>query len=87
MNHTATLLPDGRVFVAGGNNADGALGDTLLYDVATNTWTPATSLHVARTQHSAALLPDGRVLLAGAHQTTPAERPQRQWKSSTPPPV
>lgn len=63
---TATLLPDGRVLIAGGQ--DGAEGPRLaeLFDPHTECFTPlASPLIQARMAHSDALLPDGRILLAG----------------------
>ena len=66
--HTATLLPGGRVLVAGGHGAypgTDALGSAEIYDPATNTWTPAETLGAARAFHSATVLPGGRVLLLG----------------------
>ncbi len=63
--HSATLLPDGRVLVAGGINRDGILASAELYDPLKDTWTAAGALHEARFRHSATLLPDGRVLVAG----------------------
>jgi N-acetylneuraminic acid mutarotase len=63
-NHTATVLPDGRVLVAGG--ADTApLATARLYDPAANTWSDTGSLKLARQGQSAALLKDGDVLVAG----------------------
>ena len=70
--HTATLLPDGRVLVAGGftaptttANAQPVLGSAELYDPATDTWTRTGSMHTRRALHVAQLLADGRVLVAG----------------------
>lgn len=77
--HTATLLPDGRILVAGGTNggkADGTEGGTQLssseiYDLATDTWEKvATPLNTARTFHTATLLPGGAVLLFGGRDAT-----------------
>ena len=46
--HTATLLPNGKVLVAGGNNGHHALSSAELYDPATGTWTATGSLGTAR---------------------------------------
>lgn len=68
--HTATLLPDGRVLVTGGETI-AAAGSTELdssaeiYDPATQSWSQAGSLAKARQAHTATLLPDGRVLVVG----------------------
>ena len=65
-SHTATLLSDGRVLVAGGDT--GGLvqtADAELYDPSTGEWMPTGSLGAAKHNHSATLLPDGRVLVAG----------------------
>src|SRR5205823_2686018 len=62
--HTATLLPNGKVLVAGGNNG-AALSSTELYDPASGTWTATGSLGTARARHTATLLPSGKVLVAG----------------------
>ena len=61
--HTATLLQDGRVLVAGGFNSDN-VKTAELYDPATGTWMPTGDLNVARYGHTATLLPDGSVLIA-----------------------
>ena len=62
--HTATLLSDGRVLVAGG--FDGApLAGSELYDPASGTWALTGSLNIARSHHTATLLNDGRVLVVG----------------------
>jgi N-acetylneuraminic acid mutarotase len=67
-SHTATLLPDGRVLIAGGTGtAVGSILDSFeIFDPVTDTWTlPAETLNQARTGHTATLLPDGRVLVVG----------------------
>ena len=79
-SHSATLLPDGRVLVAGGftggltTNAQPVLNSAALYDPATNSWTPTGSLNVRRAIHMAILLPDGKVLAAGG-RTCPSGPP------------
>ncbi|CAN5787830.1 hypothetical protein BH24DEI2_BH24DEI2_08420 [soil metagenome] len=61
-SHTATLLADGRVLIAGGYDAQGNyLSSTELYDPVTNSFTPAASLNSARADHIAVSLQDGRV--------------------------
>src|SRR5450755_2384902 len=67
-SHTATLLPNGKVLVAGGVNGPGdqtATAIAELYDPASGTWTATGSLVTARYVHSATLLPNGKVLVAG----------------------
>src|ERR1051325_9478096 len=69
-SHTATLLPNGRLLVAGGRNmrvgdASGALRSVEIYDPATGKWSDAPPLNVARFDHVAVLLRDGTVLVVG----------------------
>jgi uncharacterized delta-60 repeat protein len=66
-HHTAILLPNGRVLVAGGSNEPRgtATASTELFDPATETWTPVGDLNAARVLYTATLLPDGRVLATG----------------------
>lgn len=64
--HTATLLADGRVLIAGGVDPSGAATrSTEIYDPATGTFSPTGSLGAARAGHVAVRLADGRVLVAG----------------------
>src|SRR5215831_11256327 len=62
--HTATLLPNGKVLVAGGYNGS-YLSSAELYDPGTGTWTATGSMGTARRGHTATLLPNGKVLVAG----------------------
>ncbi|MGF6508218.1 kelch repeat-containing protein [Paraburkholderia sp. 32] len=62
--HTATLLRDGKVLVAGGYRG-GVLSVAELYDPLSNTWSTTGSLGEARQLHTATVLPDGKVLVAG----------------------
>lgn len=66
-DHTATLLPSGKVLVAGGTNWDFGQSSAELYDPATGTWTATGSMSVERWGHTATLLPNGTVLVAGGN--------------------
>ena len=62
--HTATLLADGRVLVAGGEDGTAVLASAEIYDPGTNSWTEVAPMGRARLNHAASLLPDGSVLVA-----------------------
>src|SRR5262249_7468058 len=62
--HTATLLPNGLVLVAGGFRI-AALSTAGLYDPVTGMWATTASLGSARYAHTATLLPSGQVLVVG----------------------
>jgi len=69
--HTATLLHDGKVLVAGGQDYYSncrAAASAELYDPNdpnTGAWVPTGSMHTARYDFTATLLPNGKVLAAG----------------------
>jgi Galactose oxidase, central domain/Kelch motif len=66
--HTATLLPDGTVLVAGGKNAKDYLKTAEIYDPskpAASAWTAAITMYKSRWGHAATALKDGRVLITG----------------------
>ncbi|HKR27736.1 MAG TPA: kelch repeat-containing protein, partial [Acidobacteriaceae bacterium] len=64
--HTATLLGNGKVLIAGGSGQGFApLGSAELYDPSTRTFSSTGGMVTPRYYHSATLLADGRVLIAG----------------------
>jgi len=71
--HTATLLPGGKVLVAGGCETYGGLikscmtvtASAELYNPATRIWTKTGQMKTARMGHTATLLPSGKVLVSG----------------------
>src|SRR5579859_900105 len=66
MSMTATLLPNGKVLVAGGQTAaSDALGSSELYNPATGSFSLTGKLITPRSGHTATLLASGLVLMAG----------------------
>jgi N-acetylneuraminic acid mutarotase len=65
-DHTATLLPDGKLLVAGGyGNNGGFLATAELYDPASGFWSSTGAMNNPHANHAAALLPNGKVLVVG----------------------
>jgi hypothetical protein len=60
-----TLLPNGKVLVAGGYDGGDLVSDSELFDPDTATWTTSGALKVGRLFHTATLLSNGKVLVAG----------------------
>jgi Kelch motif/Galactose oxidase, central domain len=64
--HTATVLRNGKVLIAGGFAAS-TISSAEIYDTALKTFTYVGEMSVARLAHSATLLPNGQVLIAGGY--------------------
>jgi Kelch motif/Galactose oxidase, central domain len=67
--HTATLLGDGKVLIAGGGNFD-RLASAEIYDPATATFSATGKMTRTRVGHTATLLCDGKVLIAAARDSS-----------------
>lgn len=68
--HSATLLPDGRVLIAGGSavvNGNSTLDSAEIYDSSTGKFSVISSMTAARLWHRATLLSNGEVLITGGY--------------------
>src|SRR5262249_39807977 len=69
--HTATLLGNGKVLVAGGDVGGQFLDSAEVYDPITGAWAlTANRMPNAREDHTATLLPNGKVLVTGGRNTS-----------------
>jgi len=67
----AVILPDGNIFLVGGNNGSTSVMTPELFSWAANAWLPQPNLASPRDYHATAvLLPDGRVFVGGANNRT-----------------
>jgi hypothetical protein len=62
--HTATLLPNGKILVAGGYSSGGLLNSAELFDPSLGHWSGTDNMSTGRAGHTAILLPSGKVLVA-----------------------
>lgn len=79
--HTATLLPNGTVIIAGGitnplppdeDFEDAPVTNaTEIFDPGTNTFSPGQAMETQREGHTATLLLDGTILFVGGCWETP----------------
>src|SRR5437870_4529598 len=71
--HTATVLSDGRVLIAGGMDSIGVLASAEIFDPNTRAFRAVASpMRAARVGHTATRLADGRVLIAGGQNANGA---------------
>ncbi|CAF2132567.1 unnamed protein product [Rotaria magnacalcarata] len=67
-SHTASVLANGNVLVAGGEDYLGYIIENAeLYDPSTGFWTLTGSMNSARYLHTASVLTNGKVFVAGGH--------------------
>ncbi len=71
-NHTATLLKNGMVLIAGGDGLAGILASAEIYNPSARTFTATGKMTAARFRHTATLLPNGQVLIAGGEDSSGA---------------
>jgi hypothetical protein len=67
INHTATLLSNGKVLIAGGTNGFASLAAAELYDPASGQFARTGDMRTARVGPAATPLRDGSVLISGGH--------------------
>jgi anti-sigma factor RsiW len=74
--HRATLLPDGRVLITGGQDETGRkLESAEIYDPAARAFRAAGPMGTSRSDHTATLLPNGHVLIVGGSTGLSGEEP------------
>ncbi len=64
-DHSAALLPNGLVLVAGGTDGTNVLKSSELFNPANETWLASGDMKTARRGHSATLLANGKILVTG----------------------
>ena len=80
--NTATLLPNGTILAAGGNNGSNGSGGTalataVLTSSSGGSWSTTGAMTTAREWHTATLLPNGSVLVAGGSANGTSSSPPR----------
>jgi hypothetical protein len=65
IGHTATLLKNGQVLIAGGFTGKSFTSSCEIFDPGSKAFRPGPAMHEARIGHNATLLADGEVLIAG----------------------
>ena len=66
-NETATLLPNGKVLIAGGVDAANVVNSTELYDPSSGSFSPGPNMSNPRKNQTQVLLANGKVLIAGGY--------------------
>ena len=80
--HTSTLLPDGRVLIAGGRNTSTPLSSSQVYDPAVPSFSDAGAMATACFGHTATLLANNTVLLTGGNDGAGAISQAELWNGA-----
>ena len=70
----AKLLPNGKIYVAGGNNATGFTNKAYWYDPETNTWEQKNNLPFTWCDPRIGALPSGKFIISGGSANTSSTR-------------
>jgi hypothetical protein len=72
VGHSAIILPNGMVLIAGGLNSltDTRLASAELFDPAKKAFVVTSSMSATRSAHQAVMLPTGKVLIEGGFDGT-----------------
>jgi hypothetical protein len=65
VDHSALLLPDGRIMVVGCDNPYNITRKCEMYDIQANIWSPIIDMAYTYVSHEATLLNDGKVIVVG----------------------
>jgi hypothetical protein len=84
--HSATLLPNGKVLIAGGIDERGYTNSAELYDPVTNSFTSTNALRTERGDHVATLMASGQVLFE-AGESKGGRLPDPEFYNPDPAPV
>jgi hypothetical protein len=83
VNHTATLLNNGKVLITGGEYCEcddtercGVAGSAYLYDPSNRTFSPTGWMNIPRYGHTASLMKNGNVLIVGGKTIKECEDPE-----------
>ena len=81
--HTLTLLADGRVLAAGGEDRKGFLKTSEIMDPKSGRWRKLAPMNERRRSHTATLLLDGRVLVTGGENQRGSLSSSEIWDPKT----
>jgi hypothetical protein len=89
VGHSATLLSNGKVLVAGGSGINYSTSSTEIFDPTTGVWSSGPSMQLVNGGNTAGLLADGRVLVVGFNAYAPAaeiyDPSMGQWSAAATP--